>query len=356
MATNLDHEAPLIIGEREIRPGQTVSLDLPVARLHTHAELTMPVTVLRGRRPGPRLFVSAAVHGDEINGVEIIRRLLRMRRLKRLRGTLIAVPVVNIFGFIAHSRYLPDRRDLNRAFPGSERGSLAARLADQFMTEIVANATHGIDLHTGAIHRSNLPQIRAHLDDAETERLAKAFGAPVVLDTGLLDGSLRAAVSGRNVPILLYEGGEALRFDEWAIRAGLRGVTAVMHALGMLPASTRSRRPLEPLLARGSSWVRAHEGGILRAHHSLGRKVARGDVLGVIGDPVGARNTQVIASAAGIVIGRTNLPLVNEGDALFHVAQIEKTGSVTETIEAFQAELEHRFVLPPEEPLGGKDA
>ena len=163
--------------------GTRTTIDLPAGRLYTHTPMTIPVHVVSGKHAGPVLFISAAIHGDEINGVEIIRRLLKSSSLKRLRGTIIAVPIVNVHGLINHSRYLPDRRDLNRSFPGSDKGSLAARLAHLFMKEIVAQSTHGIDLHTGALHRTNLPQIRANLDDPETDKLARAFDVPVIISS-----------------------------------------------------------------------------------------------------------------------------------------------------------------------------
>ena len=213
-----------MIGGTPIPPGTRQTIDLPVARLYTHTEMSMPVHVIRGKREGPRLFVSAALHGDELNGVEVIRRLLALKRLDRLRGMLLLVPVVNVYGFVGRTRYLPDRRDLNRFFPGSPTGSLAARLAHLFMQEVVARSTHGIDLHTGAVHRTNLPHIRAAMTNEDTAHLAKAFGTPVIIDASLRDGSLRQAVRERGVPILLFEGGEALRIDEPVVRAGLRGV------------------------------------------------------------------------------------------------------------------------------------
>ena len=181
----------LKIAGKQLATGRRRTINIPVARLYTHTEMTMPVHVLRGKKDGPCLFVCAAIHGDEIIGVEIIRRMLKLKILQRLRGTLIAVPVVNVYGFINHTRYLPDRRDLNRFFPGSQKGSLTSRLADIFMQEIVANSTHGIDLHAGSHHRINLPHIRACVDNAETQKLALAFGAPVILNANLRDGSLR---------------------------------------------------------------------------------------------------------------------------------------------------------------------
>ncbi len=330
---------PLRIAGVTIEAGTRASLEIPVGRRSTRAEVFLPTQVVHGARPGPRLFVCAAIHGDEIAGVEIIRRLLRRPLLRRLRGSLIAVPIVNVYGFVGHSRYLPDRRDLNRSFPGSPRGSLAARLAHQFMSEVVAHATHGIDLHTGALHRENLPQVRACLDDPETERLARAFGVPVILNADLRDGSLRQEVLERRIPMLVYEAGEALRFDEMAIRAGLRGIVSVMRELRMLPRTRGAAPRPDPFLARSSHWVRAAESGILRSRIRLGAWVKAGEPMGVISDPLGDAESPVPAPRSGIVIGRTRLPLVNEGDALFHVATFDRPGVVADRLESFQVEL-----------------
>jgi predicted deacylase len=330
-----------IAGET-VRPGERRRIEVPLGRRVSGNEVSLPIEVVCGRKSGPSLFVSAAVHGDEIGGVEIIRRVLTHRGLRRLRGTLIAVPVVNLYGFVGLSRYLPDRRDLNRSFPGSPRGSLAARLADLFIREVVGNATHGIDLHTGAVHRSNLPQIRACLDDVETAKLAMAFGVPVVLNANLRDGSLRQAVLERGVPMLLYEGGEALRFDESAIQAGTRGVLRVLRVLQMLPPSSRRegrRRLGAPFVASSSSWVRSPASGLLRAMVRLGVAVNPGDRLGIVADPLGAEDSPVLAEKAGLVIGRTELPLVNEGDALFHIANFDVPADVATSVEHFEEQL-----------------
>ena len=325
------------INGTDVEPGQRLTIDIPVARLHTHTPVNMPVHIIRSKRPGPCLFVCAAVHGDEINGVEIIRRLLRQPGLKRLHGTLLAVPIVNVFGFLNHTRYLPDRRDLNRSFPGSEKGSLTARLADLFVREIVEHATHGIDLHTGAVHRTNLPQIRANLEDAETERLARAFSAPVLLNTDTRDGSLRQVATDMGVTMLLYEAGEALRFDEITIRAGVHGIIEVMRALDMLPASRRKRQSSEPVIALSSSWIRAPASGILRTVAPLGAHIRRGTLLGMISDPFGEQEIEVRTNFSGVIIGRNNLPLVNEGDALFNIGRFEKPKDVAAQVEAFHS-------------------
>lgn len=327
----------IVIGGTEIRSGSRATVDLPVADLYTHAALTMPVHVVRGRRAGPRICISAALHGDELNGVEIIRRLLKLPALKNLAGTLIAVPIVNVHGFLRHSRYLPDRRDLNRCFPGSEHGSVAARLAHVFVTEILAETDYAIDLHTGAVHRPNLPQIRANLDDDETRRLAEAFGCPLMVNADLREGSLREYAASQDVPMLLYEAGEALRFDEFSIRAGVRGITGVLRELHMLPRRGRRKSPAQPVIALDSNWVRAPESGILRSMVDLGHRVTKGQTLAMVADPFGEKEIEVKSDHAGIVIGRSNLPLAHAGDALYHVARVQGARQVADRVEAFQS-------------------
>jgi len=329
-------EALQINGE-SIAPNSSVTLELKLPALYTRTPMTMPVKIRRGKRSGPCLFVCAAVHGDELNGIEIIRRLMKRRALSRIRGTLIAVPMVNVYGVIDRSRYLPDRRDLNRSFPGSVRGSLASRLADLFMTEIVAHCTHGIDLHTGALHRGNLPQLRGNLDDEETLRLARLFGVPVLINADLRDGSLREAAAARGIPMLLYEAGEALRFDELCIRAGVQGILNVMRGLGMLPPVRSRRRNIrEPFVARSSTWVRAPASGIFLGTVMLGAYVKKDEILGTIAESAGDAQSEVRATRGGIVIGRSSLPMVLEGEALYHIASFEDVREVADQVEEFQ--------------------
>jgi hypothetical protein len=328
------HHKPLKIGAIEVRPGQRVTVDLPVARLYTDTSLSMPVQVLRGRRAGPVLFLSAAVHGDELNGVEIIRRLLKRRSMRLLRGTLLAVPIVNVHGFIDQSRYLPDRRDLNRSFPGSAKGSIAARLANIFLKEVVLKSDFGIDLHTGAIDRCNLPQIRANLDDPALTALAEAFGAPVIVNASLREGSLRACAAGHGIPVMIYEAGEALRFDELGILAGIRGIRRVMRKLGMLPPG-RSKKTPQAVVARTTSWVRAPASGIVSHAVALGSRVKQNDKLALISDPLGDREDPVRAPFDGIVISCSRLPLAHEGDALFNIAAFRSGGKAGGAVEEF---------------------
>jgi predicted deacylase len=264
------------------------------------------------------VWINAATHGDEVVGVEVIRRVLASLSPKTMRGTLIAVPVVNVLGVMTGERYLPDRRDLNRSFPGSARGSLASRIAHLMMTEVVAKCEVGIDLHTGSDRRSNLPQIRADLDDPRTRELAAAFGAPVMLHARLRDGSLRHAARERGATVLLYEGGENWRFDEWAIDAAVDGVRRVLGVLGMVDAPEEPPGPV--VECRASGWVRARHTGFLHLDVRLGQQVEVGERLGSVSDSFGKTLRLVRADRTGVVIGRSEAPVVNGGDAVVHIA------------------------------------
>lgn len=322
-----------------VKAGERRTIDIPLSRLADHTLMNLTTHVVHGKKDGPVMFVSAAIHGDEIIGVEITRRVASLKAMHRLCGTLILVPVVNTYGFIGLSRYLPDRRDLNRTFPGSDKGSLASQLAHTFMTQIVARAQYGLDLHSGAVHRENLPQVRADLDDPDVLALAEAFGASIMLNANLRDGSLRAAAKDLGCKILLFEAGEALRFDEVAIRVGVNGILGVLRHVGMLPPAKASRR-IEPVRSDSSHWLRAPIGGIMRAKKKLGDRVKKGEVVGLVSDPLGSGEEAVNARASGIVIGRTNLPVVNSGDGLFHVAQVKSLLDAEEILEELEEELE----------------
>ena len=340
----------LIIGGQEIKPGETKRIRLEMPPLYTDARMSIPVHVQRGKRDGPTLFVSAAIHGDELNGIETVNRLLKSSSIKRLRGTLIAVPMVNVYGVLNQSRYLPDRRDLNRCFPGSQKGSLAGRIAHLFLTEIVEKCDVGIDLHTGAIHRSNLPQVRADLDDPETLELAKAFGLPVLLNAELRDGSLRQVASEMGVKMVLYEAGQALRYDEFSIRAGVKGITNIMRHIGMLNKTQRKGPTIKMFVARQSGWVRANESGLVMHIAQLGDHVNKDQVLATIADPFGDLLGQILSPQEGVVIGKQNIPLAQEGEAIYHIAYFRKPDSVAEHLELVQYDLLPRDTSLP--PLG----
>lgn len=343
-------QTPFEFNGLEVAPGSRVTTDLVLPRLNSRTHLSMPVHIIHGRKKGARLFISSAVHGDEINGIEITQRLLESKALRRLRGTLLVVPVVNVYGVIHQSRYLPDRRDLNRSFPGSEKGSLAARVAQLFTQKVIARCTHGIDLHTGAIHRTNLPQIRANLDDEETARLARSFRAPVLLNSPAREGSLRATTAGMGIPTLVYEAGEALRYDEVGIRAGVEGILGVMRELEMLPQKKSSRKKkIEPFEAYASLWLRAPESGVLRHPIAIGTQVKKGESLGQISDPYNSKvSVPLISPCKGVVIGSTQIPLVHEGEALFLIARFkDDLDEVVDNLDIF--EQRHQDIILSEE-------
>lgn len=327
--------APFQLAGTRIAPGKRAVVEMPAAQLYTNTPLNIPVHVVHGRKPGPVLLVCAAIHGDELNGVEIIRRLLQVGSLRNLAGTLVAVPVVNVFGFIHKSRYLPDRRDLNRCFPGSETGSLGARMAHLFKTQVLDLCTHAIDLHTGAVYRSNVPQIRANLASADTAEMARAFGVPLVLNSVLRDGTLREVAEANRIPVITYEAGEALRFEESCIRPGVRGIINVMRHLQMLPPSKKHAVAIEPAVARSSIWVRAEHDGVFRPMVALGQRIKPQQLLGRISSPFNNNEIDIVAPCAGILVGRNNLPLVNEGEALFHIARFEEVKEVAAQVEEF---------------------
>ena len=306
-----------------VSPGQRAELELRPARLPSGGWMAIPVVVIHGRADGPAVWLSAAIHGDEVGGVEIIRQVLRLIDPSTLAGTLVAVPVVNVPGFGSGDRYMPDRRDLNRSFPGSARGSLASRFAHVFMTDIVGPCSIGIDLHTGSDHRRNLPQVRADLDDPETMALAAAFAPRAALHARLRDGSLREAAVSQGKRTLLYEGGEAWRFDSEAIDVGVAGVCRVLAHLDMIdrPAHISAGKP--PIRLRGSSWNRSPMSGVARVHAELGDTVEKGQPVAVVFDAIGSTERVIRASRDGLVIGRSELPVVHRGDALVHIAFVD---------------------------------
>jgi len=318
----MSRREPFEIAGRKIAAGTRATVEIPVSVLSDHTPMSLSAHVIHGRRPGPTVFVSAAIHGDEIIGVEIIRRLIRTPQLRSIAGTLICIPVVNTYGFISHSRYLPDRRDLNRSFPGAASGSLAARLANIFMTEIVERGDAGIDLHSAAQNRTNLPQILVDTGVPQALDLAREFASPVIVHSTLRDGSLRAAAQSRDIPVLVYESGEALRFDEMALRMGVKGILRVLRKLNLVRADKGLKSKLVSEMSKKSTWLRAPMGGVLRMYRSVGQHVEAGELIGVLSDPLGEADVEIPSPVAGLIIGRTMLPIVNEGDAVCHVAEI----------------------------------
>lgn len=326
----------MVMNGVEIKPGERKTILLPMPSLYNWSPLSMPVHVIRGKNPGPVLCVTSAIHGDEVNGIEIVRRLLKRSILKKMSGTLIAVPIVNIYGFLYQDRYLMDRRDLNRCFPGSEQGSVAARLANLIIKEVVEKATHMIDLHAGSLYRTNLPQVRVDLDAPGSEMLARAFDAPVILHAELREGSLREYASEKNIPFILYEAGEALRFDEMSIKTGINGILNVMRKLDMISFDKPGNKRLKSTISRASYWIRASHGGVMHPLKQLGKQVQKGEVLATIGNPTTTEEHKLLSPISGIIIGKSNLPITHEGAALFHISTFEKIDLVAEQIQNMQ--------------------
>lgn len=326
-------EDRLIIGGVAIPKGINMTINIELPKLY-NTPTQLPIRVIRGKKDGPVVFISAAIHGDELNGIEIIRRFRKLNILKNLKGTVILIPIVNVYGIMTLSRYLPDRRDLNRSFPGSSKGSLAGRVAKTFFDEIVKKCDLGIDLHTAAIHKSNLPQVRTNTNNEYTFRLAKAFGAPVVLHSELRDGSLRAVAQDEGVPILLYEAGEALRFDETSIRIGVHGLVNVLRENEMLPKVIKKIKKL-PVITKSSKWIRASESGMLRTIKALGDTVEVDEIIAYIDEPLGDEIFEIRSPFDGIIIGKSEIPLVQEGDAIFHIAKFKNLEMAENKIEHF---------------------
>jgi predicted deacylase len=317
----------------KVKPGETREIYLKVSESYLSGGIQIPITVIRGREEGPAAFVFAAIHGDEINGSDIVRRLIFDVNHEKLRGTLIAVPVVNIPGFLVQSRYLPYHRDLNRFFPGKPKGNNAERIAARLFKEIVLKCDFGIDLHTASSGRLNLPHVRGDMRDAGVKKLARAFGSTVMVDQTGLRGSMRRAATDAGVPTILFEAGETGRFSAKVSQEGLAGVLNVLREMGMLPDAPKpgkKDRPAFQVIVKASDWVRAEKGGILDLAVGPGDLIYEGDRIGSVLNPFGKTVTQIRSPFTGIVIGVTTAPLMVPGTGIVHVARLKKTLSRVE--------------------------
>lgn len=315
---------PFVLEGTEVPPGTLETVDIPISRLPTGEWIHMPVIVVHGVKPGPVVFLSGAIHGDELNGVEIVRRVVASLDPTLQRGTVLAVPMVNVFGVTTGSRYLPDRKDLNRSFPGSRRGSLTKRLAQAFFDRVARRASLGIDFHTGSGGRTNLPQIRFEPESPVARRLAIAFGVPLALRSPAKPGTLRGEAKRAGIPVLLFEGGEAGRFDERAIELAVTGTRRVLAKQRMLPAVPPAEHT--PILTVNNRWLRAPRSGFCRVEVDLGDRVEPRQRLAVVGDAVDGAERALRARSEGIVIGVLRTAVVHRGDPVVHIAQIEARG------------------------------
>ena len=307
----------LTIAGQEIRAGEFREIDINIARLPSHTQIDTPIYISRGLKDGPVLALMAGMHGDEINGMEIVRRILDGGLHQPKRGTVVCMPIVNIYGFLNFSREVPDGKDINRSFPGSRSGSLASRVAYHLMKEVIPFIDYGVDFHTGGAMRANYPQIRAVLSERRNAELAAAFCAPFTIDAPFRPNSLRREGARKGKNILVYEGGESLRFDLKAIEEGIAGTLRLMKSLNMIdwaPDPHEQNRIIEK-----SSWVRAKHAGLFQANVTCGQFVRKDEWIGTITDPFGEFKEQIKAPTTGFVIGLNNIPVINAGDALMHI-------------------------------------
>lgn len=310
----------LLINGVRVRPGQSVNIEIPIAKLPSHTLIDLPIFIRRAQEEGPVVLISGGIHGDEINGIVTARRLLEEmdRDWTLLRGTLIFIPLMNIYGFLSTSRTFPDGRDLNRSFPGSKKGSLASRIAFIINEEIISQIDYGIDFHTGGRMLSNHPQVRVDFKDKVGLDLAKSFGTHFIVNSKHIEKSFRKTAFKARKHILVYEGGESMRVDDFAIEEGVQGTKRLLHSLGMLSDSTKA---LESIILKESNWIRAKASGIFNSSVKLGESVKKGQIMAEISDPYGQVKIDVKSPTNGHVIGINNLPVINVGDALVHIGK-----------------------------------
>lgn len=307
----------VIIAGKEIAPGEFRDININIARLPSHTQIDTPIYVYRAAEDGPVVGLIAGMHGDEINGMEIVRRIIDNRFHQVKRGTVVCMPVINVYGFLNFSREVPDGKDVNRSFPGSRGGSLASRVAHHLMKDVIPNIDVGVDFHTGGAMRSNYPQVRAVLRDEENVSLANAFHAPFTIDAPFRPNSLRREAARKGKKIIVYEGGESLRFDAHAIEEGISGTLRLMKHLGMAEWAPEPKE--ESRVIWNTSWIRAMHAGLFQANVESGQLVKKGEWVGTITDPFGEFKEKVISKETAYVIGINHSPVVNAGDALMHL-------------------------------------
>jgi predicted deacylase len=311
----------LHINGTDIKPGSSAQINLNLYQLPTKTVIEIPVYVFRSIHPGPTILLLAGMHGDEINGIEIVRRLISRKEVRKpLCGSIIAIPVINIISFLYGSRELPDGRDLNRCFPGSKTGSLGSRIAHDVMKEIVSQIDFGIDFHTGGAKINNMPQLRCVFSQEQNLDLAMQFMPPFILNSPYREATLRKEAAKKEKTILVFEGGESSRFDYTSINEGINGCLRLMHACNMIDTDIPKNKTIQ---LEGATWIRAKASGLFHTTKSNGTAVEKGEQIGSICDPYGEMEEKVISSHSGYIIGINNQPVVNEGDALMHVGLVE---------------------------------
>lgn len=311
---------------QSIAKGKGYQLKLDIAKLHTHTKIEVPIIVERGKKDGPTILLTGGIHGNEINGIDIVRNIISRKFNKPAAGMVICIPVVNIFGFLNQTRQFPDGRDLNRVFPGSARGSLASRFAYHIVKDIVPLADYCIDFHTGGDARFNVSQIRVDFRNEESLRLAKLFGAPFIVDSNERDKSFRQILNNLGKKVLLFEGGMSLNINSQITQTGVGGTLQIMHELGMRDFSKEIEEfadfnEPDPILISDSTWIRANHSGIFHPGVDLGQRINKGEIIGSITDPYGFFDKKIKARTSGYVICVNRAPLVNQGDAIIHISR-----------------------------------
>lgn len=330
---------PLTICNETIYPGEQLKLALPLPEIYSCAPLHMPIKIINGKLEGPCVLVIAAMNGNEINGTEIIHRLYNHKSVKQLRGTLIMIPVMNVYGLMTKSPLLPGNIEFSKCFPGSKNGNLGSRMAHLFTHEIFAKADICIDLQTGSMNYFNLPQVYVNLEDSKSKELALLFNAPVILNDSPEKGTLKSCAAKQHIPYLRYEAGEAQRFDEYAIKSGLRGLMNVLQGIGMLPNKKKADTTSKSFIAEKTIWVRSTTSGISHSKLKLGEQIKKNDTLCIIKDPFDTTPATVIKSPeAAIIVGMNNLPLVHEGEGLYQLAIFPKMKQAVSALESWHEE------------------
>lgn len=302
----------------EVPRGKHETVKIKVGSLPSGTTINLFAHVFRSKNPGPTMLILGGVHGDEVNGVEIVRRAVKVGYFEKLKlGSVIAVPLLNIYGFINFSRDLPDGKDVNRSFPGSSRGSLASKVAYTLTKHILPVVDFGIDFHTGGGCIHNYPQVRVSRDDKDAYKIAELFGAPFIVKSNLINKSLRKECHKRGIPMLVYEGGESLRLDSYAIQEGLNGIQRIMSSLGMVEKQPLA--PKDPIILEKNKWLRASQAGILISYKKSGDYVKKGELLGHLTDPYGVKESKIKSPYSGYIYGHNNMPVVHKGDAIYHI-------------------------------------
>ena len=318
----MKNSKPLVIFGEAILPGESRTINVEIARLHTTTKLNIPVIVRRSKQEGPVVLFSAGIHGDEINGVEVVRQIISKKINRPARGTIICIPIINMYGFVNKSREFPDGRDLNRVFPGSKKGSLASRFAYHIVAEILPIIDYAVDFHAGGASRFNAPQIRITQNNPELKILADVFNAPFTLYSKNINGSFRNTCEKANIKMLLFEGGKSLDINDAIANEGVMGVKRLLHYLKMLDSKHIVEKAEEPsIYIKNSVWLRAKCSGLLHDYNLIGKFVTKGTILAIITDPFRKFKQKVKAPHEGFVINANHSPIVYEGDAIYHMSK-----------------------------------